>query len=144
MSLAMPTTTVTVPARTSFGAILQRAVEATPGAVGGAFADAQGELVDAYARGFTALDWAILTAHYGVIFAHLRDALGVWHFGGCEHFIAQHHDLGIVVHSVGGGYYALLAVEEPALVRGEPWMDRSYGALVALREVSRELAQEMS
>jgi hypothetical protein len=116
-----------------FGAILQRAVQATPGAVGGAFADAEGEMID----GFTtrnADDWALLTAHYGIVLAHMHAAFGTWHFGGPEYFIAQHETLDVVVHAVPGGYYAILAIIEPApLAR----------ALGSLRDAARELHREM-
>lgn len=98
---------------TPFALILQRAVEATPGAIGGAFADADGELID----GFTTQDrqeLAILTAHYGIVLAQLHAAFGTWHFGGPEYFIAQHAALDVVVHAIHGGYYALIAVTEPA------------------------------
>jgi hypothetical protein len=87
------------------------AVEATPGAIGGAFADSEGEMVD----GYTTIDreeWAILTAHYGVVLVQLHGAFGTWHYGGPEYFIAQHQRLDVVVHSVANGYYALLAMTE--------------------------------
>jgi len=116
-----------------FGAILKRAVQATPGALGGAFADSQGEMID----GFTTQDaheWALLTAHYGVVLAQLHAAFGTWHFGGPEYFIAQHSAVDVVVHAVPGGYYALLALTEPApLAR----------ALISLREAARALHREM-
>jgi hypothetical protein len=116
-----------------FGAILKRAVQATPGAIGGAFADASGEMID----GFTtrdANDWALLTAHYGIVLGQLHAAFGTWHFGGPEYFIAQHATLDVVVHAVPGGYYAILAVAEPApLAR----------ALIALRQAALELHREM-
>jgi hypothetical protein len=118
---------------TPFAAILQRAVLATPNAIGGAFADRDGEMVDS----FTLIDrneWAILTAHYGVVMAHLTAALGTWHFGGPEFFIAQHRELEIVVCSVDAGYYALMAVKHPA----------NLGlALQHLRFASVELKREM-
>lgn len=131
--------------RTPFGAILRRAVEATPGAIGGAFADSQGELVDSYHEVYTPLDWAILTAHYGVILAHLHDAFGIWHYGGVEHFVAYHASVGIVVCAVEHGYYALLAIREPTAPRGAaPWQDRALGAVAALRDAAGALRQEMA
>jgi len=96
---------------TTFSEIMRRAVEATPGAVGGAFADPDGEMVDGFST-YDKDDWAVLTAHYGVVFAQLHSAFGTWHFGGAEYFIAQHATLDVVVHAVADGYYALLAVEE--------------------------------
>ena len=116
-----------------FAAILRRAVQATPGAIGGAFADPEGEMVDGYTTR-NPHDWALLTAHYGIVLAQLHAAFGTWHFGGPEYFIAQHEVLDIVVHAVAGGYYALLAVTVPApLAR----------ALISLREAARELHREM-
>ena len=98
---------------TPFAAILQRAVLATPNAIGGAFADADGEMVDSFSL-IDPHEWAVLTAHYGVVMAHLNAAFGTWHFGGPEYFIAQHRKLQIVVCAVEAGYYALMAVKEPA------------------------------
>ena len=118
---------------TPFGAILRRAVQATPGAIGGAFADAQGEMIDGYTTR-NADEWALITAHYGIVLAQLHAAFGTWHFGGPEYFIAQHELLDVVVHAVAGGYYALMAVTEPApLAR----------ALVSLREAAQALHREM-
>lgn len=130
---APPAPPSTVFGGTPFGAIMRRAVEATPGAIGGAFADDQGEMID----GFTTRDpdeWALLTAHYGVVLSQLHRALGTWHFGGPEYFIAQHAVLDVVVHAVDGGYYALLAVMEPAPLGH---------ALRSLRRAARELHREM-
>ncbi len=119
---------------TPFSSILRRAVEATPNAIGGGFADADGEMVDSY----TVIDpheWAILTAHYGVVMAHLTAAFGTWHFGGPEYFIAQHRELEIVVCAVDAGYYALMAIKGPA----------NLGlALQRLREATVDLKREMA
>ena len=103
---------------TTFARILGKAVAATPGAVGAAFAAGDGELVDASTTG-DAHEWALLTAHYGVILAHLEAALGTKHFGGTEYFVVVNRDLEIAVHTIDDGYYALLAIERPgALARG--------------------------
>jgi hypothetical protein len=127
---------VSAPA-TPFGDIIKRAVEATPGAVGGAFADSEGEMVDCFAT-VDKHDWAVLTAHYGVVMSHLQHAFGTWHYGGAEYFIAQHAQLDVVVYSVAHGYYALLAVKEhegsaPLAV-----------ALAQLRAASAELRKEIA
>jgi hypothetical protein len=98
---------------TPFAAILQRCVQATPNAIGGAFADADGEMVDSFAVG-DAHEWAVLTAHYGIVMRHICLAFGTWHFGGPEYFIVQHRELEIVVCAVDAGYYALMALKEPA------------------------------
>lgn len=128
---------------TPFGEIMKRAVEATPDAVGGAFADPDGEMVDSFATAYASHDWAILTAHYGVILAHLHAAFGIWHFGGPEYFVAQHQKLGIVVHALDGGYYALLAVERQSNdVRSTE--DHAQDALASLREAATALHREMA
>jgi hypothetical protein len=124
-----------------FGEIMKRAVEATPDAVGGAFADSTGEMVDSFSTNFEATDWAILTAHYGVILAHLHAAFGIWHFGGPEFFVAQHQKLNIVVHILDGGYYALLAVARPTDRERE---DVSRHALPALKTAALALHREMA
>ncbi|MDB4952924.1 MAG: roadblock/LC7 family protein [Myxococcales bacterium] len=100
-------------AMTPFAAILQRAVTATPNAIGGAFADPDGEMVDSFAL-IDPHDWAVLTAHYGVVLRHLTQAFGTWHYGGPEYFIAQHKGLEVIVQAVEAGYYALLAFTKSA------------------------------
>jgi predicted regulator of Ras-like GTPase activity (Roadblock/LC7/MglB family) len=119
---------------TPFAAILKRAVVATPNSIGSAFADAEGEMVDSY----TTIDhseWAILTAHYGIVMAHLHAAFGTWHFGGPEYFIAQHDKLQVVVCAVDAGYYVLMALKQPA--------NLGY-ALQQLHVASVELKREMA
>jgi hypothetical protein len=118
---------------TVFAKILKRAVEATPNAVGGAFADRDGEMVDSFAT-IDPHDWAVLTAHYGIVLAQLDAAFGTWHFGGPEYFVAQHERLEVVVHAVDGGYFALLAMKEPAQLGV---------ALDSLRAAARQLREEM-
>ncbi len=116
---------------TPFATILQRAVERTPNAIGGAFADAEGEMVDSYAR-IDAHDWAVLTAHYGVVLQHLVAAFGTWHYGGPEYFIASHESIDVIVHAVDAGYYALLACREPAPLAVA--LDALHAAAGALRQ----------
>jgi hypothetical protein len=94
-----------------FGDIMKRAVEATPGAVGGAFADPEGEMVDCFST-VDKHDWAVLTAHYGVVLSHLHNCYGTWHYGGLEYFIAQHKKMDVVVAAVAQGYYVVLGVAE--------------------------------
>ena len=118
---------------TTFTTILDQAVRATPNAVGGAFAAADGVMVDAVSRG-DAHEWAILTAHYGVILGHLEAAFGTWHFGSTEYFVAGNQRLSVVVHTVDDGYFALLAVSHPASVSL---------ALSALRVAALQLREEM-
>jgi predicted regulator of Ras-like GTPase activity (Roadblock/LC7/MglB family) len=119
---------------TPFGAILQRAVEASPHAIGGAFADADGEMVDSYSK-IDPHEWAVLTAHYGVILAQLTAAFGTWHYGGPEYFIAQHKKLEVFVHAVDAGYYALLAYDQPSNLGVA--MEQM---LIAVAELRKEMA----
>ena len=97
----------------SFAAIMRHAVEATPGAIGGAFAAEDGELVD----GFTTQapdDWAFLTAHYGVLLRQLESAFGTWHYGGPIEVVLEHRLVDVLIQPVREGYFALLAVAQPA------------------------------
>jgi hypothetical protein len=119
---------------TPFAAILQRAVEATPNAIGGAFADSTGEMVDSYAT-IDSHDWAVLTAHYGVILMQLTSAFGTLHFGGPEYFIAQHKHIEVVVHAVDAGYYALIALSKPPMLIDS--------VLDTLRDTAKALRVEM-
>jgi len=119
---------------TPFAVILQRAVQATPHAIGGAFADKDGEMVDSFAT-IDPHEWAVLTAHYGVVLAQLTACFGTWHFGGPEYFIAQHDQLEVVVHIVDAGYYALLAFESAAPLAV---------AIENLRSAASALRKEMS
>jgi hypothetical protein len=130
---AVPVSPMPILGGSTFGAILRRAVDATPGAIGGGFADDQGEMIDGYTTRKPD-DWALITAHYGIVLSQIHAALGTWHFGSPEYFIAQHALLDVVVHSVAGGYYVLLAVREPAPLGH---------ALRSLRRAARELHQEM-
>jgi hypothetical protein len=98
---------------TPFSAILKRAVERTPNAIGGAFADSEGEMVDSFAKG-DKFELAVITAHYGIILSQLFSAFGTWHYGSPEYFIAEHERLDIVVYWVNAGYYALIATSQPS------------------------------
>lgn len=117
---------------TPFAAILRRTVEQTPHAIGGAFADSDGEMVDSFSR-MDAHEWAVITAHYGVVLAQLKDAFGTLHFGSPEYFVAKHSHIEIHVHAVGGGYYALVALSQPV----------PLDLTAALRRCAVALAREM-
>jgi hypothetical protein len=118
---------------TPFMRILERAVAGTPGAIGGAFAAADGEMVDFVTRG-DSTEWALLTAHYGVILANLEAVLNTQHFGGTAYFVVENRDLDVVVHTVSLGYYALLAMPSPAPLAM---------AVNALERAAAELRREM-
>jgi hypothetical protein len=98
---------------TPFASILRRAVERTPNAIGGAFADSEGEMVDSFAKG-DAFELAVITAHYGVVMQQLIAVFGTWHFGSPEYFFAEHGKIAVVVHAVDAGYYALIVSSQPA------------------------------
>lgn len=100
---------------TIFSRILHDAVTTIPGAVGGAFAAADGEMVDSYAT-VDAYEWALLTAHYGVVMANMQAAFGTWHFGSVQYFVAQHDKYDVLVCDVALGYYALVVMRPPAPV----------------------------
>lgn len=119
-----------------FATIMRWVVETTPGAIGGSFAASDGEMVDYWAPG-GADEWAILTAHYGVVLAQLHAAFGTWHYGGPEYFIAQHRSLDVLVHAVSEGYYALLAITAPDGVAQPPLgiaLSHLQQAIALLRE----------
>jgi predicted regulator of Ras-like GTPase activity (Roadblock/LC7/MglB family) len=118
---------------TPFASILRRAVERTPNAIGSAFADSEGEMVDSFSTG-DAFELAVMTAHYGVVMQHVVAAFGTWHYGGPEYLIADHSRLEVIVYNVNAGYYALIASEQPAPLAV---------ALESLRSAARALKKEM-
>lgn len=116
-------------APTPFRAILREAVQRTPGAVGGAFAAADGETVDAFSR-WEHGEWAILTAHFGVVLAHVQSALHTFHYGEAELVVITHRHMSLLIRAVSEGYYALIAVEPPApLGRAMASLERASGLL---------------
>ena len=117
-----------------FASILRAAVERTPRAVGGAFAAPDGEMVEWFTSG-DPIEWAILTAHYGVVLANVESALGALHYGGAEFMVVENSRLDILIHAVHDGYYALLAIEQPAPLAA---------ALGSLRRAVALLRKEMS
>lgn len=119
---------------TPFGAILRTAVDRTPGAFGGAFAAADGEMVD-YVASKDPTEWAILTAHFGVLLANLEAALNTKHFGGAQYFVVENSKVDVVVHTVEGGYFALIAMERPTCLAT---------ALGAIGEAAIALKKEMA
>lgn len=119
---------------TPFAAILKTAVERTPGAVGGAFAAYDGEMVDFIAQK-DPTEWAILTAHFGVVLANLEAALNTKHFGGAQYFVVENSQVDVVVHTVEGGYFALIAMERPSCLAT---------ALDAIGAAAAQLKKEMA
>ncbi len=98
---------------TPFGQILREAVEQTPGAIGGAFAACDGETVDSFSS-WAHDDWAMLTAHYGIVLAQVNSALHTFHYGSATQLTLHHERIDLLIELVGEGYFALLALEPPS------------------------------
>lgn len=98
--------------KTPFGSILQRAVENTPGAIGGAFSASDGELVDSWTD-LEEGDWAIVIATYGITISHVRSALHTFHFGDVKYIHVSHEKLEILAQIIADKYFVLIAVEPP-------------------------------
>jgi len=128
---------------TTFAAILKTAVEATPNAIGGSFAAWDGELVDAYST-LDPYDWAVLTAHYGVILALLYAAFGTLHFGGPEMFVARHDKLDIVVCTIDKSYFALLAMTRVDSTDGPAPIDVCADAIATLAIARDAIRKEIA
>jgi predicted regulator of Ras-like GTPase activity (Roadblock/LC7/MglB family) len=118
---------------TPFASILRDVVQASPNAIGGAFADSEGEMVDAFTT-INATEFAIITAHYGVVMGLLKSVFGTWHFGWPEFFYAQHKKLDVIVHAVDAGYFALVAFSSPPDIGN---------ALVQIEVACKRLKKEM-
>lgn len=118
---------------TPFADILRDVVERTPRAVGGAFAAPDGEMVEYFSEQDPE-EWALLTAYYGVVLGHLEAAFNTWHFGGPQFFFVEHSKIDVLVHTVDRGYYAVLAIEQPAPL---------WTALAHLTDAVAQLRKEM-
>ena len=118
----------------TFANILKVAVDRIPGAIGGSFAAWDGEMVDTYSKHPDPHEWAILTAHYGVLLSHVQAALNTLHHGEAELMVIQHNQLDILLHHVQEGYYALMAFGHPAPLPT---------AMAAITEAAGELRREM-
>lgn len=118
---------------TPFAAIMKRVVEQSPGAIGGAFAASDGEMVDSYAT-IDPHELSLITAHYGVVLSLLDSAFGIFHFGSPQFFFAKHKKLAVLVHAVDAGYFALVAYST------DPDLDTS---LYHLRPACALLKKEM-
>lgn len=93
-----------------FGDILKQAVQSTPCAVGGALAAKDGELVDSFSE-WEHDEWALFTAHSGVLFHYARSALHTFHFGDVQFIYIQLDKMTLAMHAVVDGYYALMAID---------------------------------
>ncbi len=109
------------------------AVTLTPNAVGGALAASDGESVDAWTIWETD-EWALFTAHSGVLFHHIRSALHTFHFGDVRFLFIQFEKVSLAIHVIMDGYFALMAMEA----------DGQMGAAeLNLRTAADKLRQEM-
>jgi hypothetical protein len=123
---------------TGFTAILQRAVDRVPGAVGAIFAAWDGEAVDHFASGTDRDEMLVLAAHYGIVFNHVQQALHLFHFGEAEEIILMHDRLDLLVRAVAEGYYLLLAVQHG---KGQTHLATALREVdVAAVELRREMA----
>ncbi|HLU68074.1 MAG TPA: hypothetical protein VKZ63_17440 [Kofleriaceae bacterium] len=117
---------------TPFSRILRRAVDRTPGALGGTFAAGDGETVDYVADGWRRSDWELLTAHHGVLLGHVRSALRTFHYGDPTFMVVTHRDMHVLMSDVSGGYFALMAVApRAALAAAERNLGRAAARLRA-------------
>lgn len=119
---------------TPFGEIMHRAVERIPGAVGGSFAASDGETVDFFTE-WEHDEWALVTAHYGVLMRYIQSALNTFHFGEAELVIVSHRDQEVIIQSVHEGYYAMVVLAHPASLAH---------AMSALGKATEELRKEMA
>lgn len=121
---------------TPFAAILRRAVEQLPGAIGGTLAAGDGETVDYHVRGgWRRAEWELLTAHHGVLLGHVRSWLHTRHYGDPELMVVSHRELHVLLREVADGYFALLALDDAAEI---------LSASRLLAEAAVELRQEMA
>ncbi len=109
------------------------AVKLTPNAVGGALAASDGESVDAWTIWETD-EWALFTAHSGVLFHHIRSALHTFHFGDVQFLFIQYEKISLATQVILDGYFALTAL------KGDGQMG---AAELNLRTASDKLRQEM-
>ena len=107
-----------VQAATPFAAILQRAIDRIPGAIGGTLAAGDGETVDFHlapegvdGRRLDVTEWQILTAHHGVLLGHIRSALRTFHVGDPRTFVVSHRGMHVLLCVLDDEYFALLAVD---------------------------------
>lgn len=97
---------------TPFGEILRETVQEIPGAIGGALAAGDGELVD-YWTTWEQGEWAILTAHFGILVAQIRSALHTFHYGDAQSLYFQYEKISVLIQVVAQNYFAILAVTPP-------------------------------
>ncbi len=98
--------------RSTFGDILRKAVEEIPGAVGGALAAGDGETVDFFTS-WEDDDWALMTAHIGILVSHIRRSLHTFHFGDIQFLQMGYGKLELAIQLVDQEYYMLIALKPP-------------------------------
>lgn len=100
---------------TAFSAILERLVTATPGAVGAAFADGEGEAVDYYGDG-DPMDLMLAAAHMGILLNGLeevRQRLGV---GPLVELWVTAEEGQYVTRPIGQGYQVTVVLARVATI----------------------------
>jgi hypothetical protein len=119
--------------RSSFGEILRETMDKTPGAVGGALAAGDGEMVD-YWTSMDEDEWYLLTAHFGIVINHVRRSLHTFHFGDIDFIHMGFDKMELAVQLVDGEYYVILALRPPVILGP---------ARRTLRLAARRLREEM-
>ena len=111
------------------------AVLSVPGAVGGAFAASDGETVDGFAGEQTPYEWALVTAHFGVIFSMIQRSTKKNFSSFAKSVVIRLSEYDIVLKSVEDGYYAIMALQGTGQIGS---------AIKALNIASIALKKEMS
>ena len=110
------------------------AVLSVPGAVGGAFAASDGETVDGFSDEHTEYEWALVTAHFGVIFSMIQRSTKKNFASYAQSVVIRLKEYDIVLKLVADGYYAILALQDTGQIGS---------ALKALNIASIALKKEM-
>lgn len=92
-----------------FSAILRRALEGVPDALGAVFADWEGEAVDHVGHAGDE-DLRLYGAHFGVVLNQVQRWLNLFHFGEAESIILNHARSDLVIQVVNREYYVVMAL----------------------------------
>jgi predicted regulator of Ras-like GTPase activity (Roadblock/LC7/MglB family) len=102
-------------ARSPFTAILERLVDSTPGALGAALADDEGETVD-YHGALEADDLRLSAAHMGIILDHISSLGSIAATGRLLEVRVVARDAQYLARPVGPGYQVTVILEPVALL----------------------------
>jgi predicted regulator of Ras-like GTPase activity (Roadblock/LC7/MglB family) len=115
---------------TGFSTILERLVEETPGAIGAAFADDEGEAVDSFGEG-DRYEVLLAAAHMGVLLRRFEASRKVSECGTIREIWITAENGQIVCRPLGHGYQVTVVLQRCATIpKLEKALDR---ALVHLR-----------